>query len=82
MHSRIEKSAFRKGEYTGYCDGVWHIKQLPGKLWIAHKMQQGANHSSCRDYFKASSLEKINKGLEERANIAMVAHHTHKEPST
>jgi hypothetical protein len=33
--TNIEKSAFRKGEYTGYaCGLVWHIRK-DGREWIA-----------------------------------------------
>lgn len=37
MHN-IEKSAFKKGEYVGYANGVWRIRRRPGKLgWRADK---------------------------------------------
>lgn len=37
-YPNIEKSAFRKGEYVGYCDGVWHIRpKARGGLWGATK---------------------------------------------
>lgn len=37
----IERSPFRKGQYTGYSAGlVWHIRK-DGCYWIAHA--QGAN---------------------------------------
>jgi hypothetical protein len=32
---RIDKSAFRRGEYVGYADGVWRIKRREGGGWIA-----------------------------------------------
>lgn len=63
MHNRIEKSGFRAGEYVGYCDGVWHIKKSGG-LWEARK-------ADGRDFFRASTLDSIGKGLDERANIAV-----------
>jgi hypothetical protein len=34
MHSRIEKSAFRKGRYIGYAYGVWYIER-DGRQWVA-----------------------------------------------
>lgn len=36
MHN-IEKSAFKKGEYIGYANGVWHIKRTNSSYgnWIA-----------------------------------------------
>jgi hypothetical protein len=66
MHNRIEKSGFRPGEYVGYCDGVWHIKKEKSGgrlLWTARKVDS-------TDYFRASTLESIGNGLDERANIA------------
>ena len=39
----IEKSAFRKGEYVGYCHGVWLIQKQLGR-WRAYR----AVHSSAR----------------------------------
>ncbi len=35
MHSRIEKSAFKRGRYIGYAHGVWHIERS-GSQWVAH----------------------------------------------
>lgn len=35
-YTRIEKSATHKGEYVGYCNGVWRIKKW-GKEWMATK---------------------------------------------
>lgn len=32
----IERSAFRRFEYVGYADGVWHIKRS-GTGWLAVK---------------------------------------------
>lgn len=63
MHNRIEKSAFRSGEYVGYCDGAWSVRKVASGLWEARK-QSGA------DYFRASSLENIGRGLDQRANLA------------
>lgn len=34
-HHNIDKSAFRKGEYVGYCHGVWRIWR-DGKVWQAN----------------------------------------------
>lgn len=63
MHNRIEKSGFHASEYVGYCDGAWQIKKDANGLWSARKKDG-------RDYFRASTLESIDKGLEQRANIA------------
>lgn len=64
MHSRIEKSVFRRGEYVGYCDGAWRIKKR-GDLWEARYQANPA------DYFKARTLDGIGAGLDQRANIAV-----------
>lgn len=64
MHSRIEKSGFRPGEYVGYCDGVWRIRRRSDGIWRATK-----NDSS--DAFGARTLNDIGKGLDERANVAV-----------
>lgn len=63
MHHRIEKSGFHAGEYVGYCDGVWKIKKSSG-LWEARKADGS-------DYFRASTLDSVGKGLDERANVAV-----------
>jgi hypothetical protein len=60
MHNRIEKSGFHAGEYVGYMDGPWQIKKEAGGLWSARK-KDGT------DYFRASSLENIGNGLDQRA---------------
>lgn len=62
MHSRIERSGFHAGEYVGYCDGPWRIYKQDG-LWNARK-QDGS------DFFRASTLEKIGSGLDQRATRA------------
>jgi hypothetical protein len=63
MHSRIEKSGFHPGEYVGYCDGAWRIKKSDN-LWEARKADGS-------DFFRASTLEKIGNGLDQRANVAV-----------
>lgn len=36
--SRIEPSAFRRGEYVGYCNGVWFItRSALTRSWLAVK---------------------------------------------
>jgi hypothetical protein len=64
MHNRIEKSAFRPGEYAGYCDGVWRIRRRNDGMWHATKVDG-------IDSFFARTLDSIGKGLDERANIAV-----------
>ncbi len=36
----IEKSAFRKGEYVGYANGVWHISKSNSSsgTWFARRV--------------------------------------------
>lgn len=63
MHHRIEKSGFRAGEYVGYCDGAWRIAKTGSGLWEARK-------NDGKDYFRASTLDGIGNGLDQRANIA------------
>ena len=63
MHDRIEKSGFRPGEYVGYCDGAWRIRLSKNDGWEARK-NDGA------DYFRASSLDGIGRGLDQRATRA------------
>lgn len=63
MHSRIEKSGFRPGEYVGYCDGAWRIKKADG-LWEARK-------NSGADYFRGRTLDEIGRALDERANVTV-----------
>jgi len=31
----IDKSAFRRGEYVGYADGVWRITRRDQTAWVA-----------------------------------------------
>ncbi len=62
MHQRIEKSGFRPGEYVGYCDGAWKVRK-DGKLWQASKIDG-------KDFFRASTLDGIGNGLDQRANVA------------
>jgi len=63
MHERIEKSGFRAGEYVGYMDGAWRIKKVAPNLWQATK-QDG------KDLFRASTLDAIGNGLDQRASRA------------
>jgi len=38
--TNIEKSGFRKGEYIGYCRGVWRIRKTNGE-WLATHLKEG-----------------------------------------
>jgi hypothetical protein len=59
----IEKSAFRRGEYVGYADGVWSISRH-GKEWIARKN---------RDELRARTLREMSSNLEVEAMICQLA---------
>ncbi len=67
MHQRIEKSGFHAGEYVGYMDGPWRITKGADGLWSARK-------SDGSDYFRASTLQKIGEGLDQRATRATARH--------
>jgi hypothetical protein len=41
MHHRIEKSATRKGEYVGYCNGAQRIRR-GGKGWTTYALGSSA----------------------------------------
>lgn len=69
MHNRIEKSATRRDEYVGYCDGVWRITKTGDGMWRAVKQNPNGG-----DNFKARTLDKIGEGLDTRANLATARH--------
>jgi hypothetical protein len=56
MYHNIDKSAYRKGEYTGYANGAWKVSKS-GKRWQARK---GA------EYFFGDSLRDISEQLTTR----------------
>lgn len=39
--TNIEKSAFRRGEYVGYCQGAWRIRRS-SDYWVAIRQSDGA----------------------------------------
>ena len=41
MHPRIEKAAFRKGEYIGYCNGAQRIRK-GGQGWRTYELGSAA----------------------------------------
>lgn len=58
-YSHIERSAFRKGEYVGYAQGVWRIKRHD-RQWRATHMQLPwvvtlNTLRELNDYFRAQS---------------------------
>ena len=64
-YPNIEKSAFRKGMYVGYGDGVWHIIRLSrSKVWHAAKVDGGAR-------FTKRTLAEISETLAHRASVQL-----------
>jgi hypothetical protein len=53
----IEKSAFKRGEYVGYSDGVWRIFKWNATTWRAVKRDGGG------DYIDAPTLSKLSELL-------------------
>lgn len=43
----VEKSAFHKGRYVGYADGVWYIERR-GRGWIARHRESKHKPVSAR----------------------------------
>ena len=64
-YTNIEKSAFRKGEYVGYCAGrVYHIRKSHGGYWFARNRDDG------KDHFLAFGLESMSQKLQAKAVTA------------
>ena len=60
-YTNIEKSAFRKGEYVGYCAGrIYHIRKSAGGYWFAR------NRDDSKDHFFAFGLESMSKVLQAK----------------
>lgn len=63
----VEKSAFRKGEFVGYCHGVWHIKpDFCGgnrKGWRATRKCFTQMRNGEPFYFVSHTLEGISAAL-------------------
>jgi hypothetical protein len=60
----IEKSAFRRGEYVGYADGVWRIARNFLGTWTAYKDTQS---------FTRRTLREISEALDVTANAGRVS---------
>ena len=56
----IEKSAFRKGEYVGYCNGAQRIIKS-GQQWVCNGLVSSAG---TRMYASAATLEELSKILD------------------
>lgn len=66
-YPNIEKSAFRKGEYVGYCEGkIFHIRKSNSTYgtWFAYDCE------NYNDQVFAFGLEGISKKLQEKAVMA------------
>lgn len=64
----IEASAFRKGEYVGYADGVWLVRKSNSSFgtWSARKRDD--NQAPLLFAFRLSDLsDKLAKHAAERA---------------
>jgi hypothetical protein len=63
-YCNIEKSAFRKGEYIGYCEGrIYHIRKTNSSFgtWFAH------DRDNYNDQIYAFGLESMSKQLQAKA---------------
>ena len=58
--TRIDKSAFRKGEYIGYCNGAQRIRK-GGLGWQCYGLSSTQGEAI---YTTAETLEKLNSKLE------------------
>lgn len=64
MHPRIEKSAFRKGEYIGYCNGAQRIRK-GGRGWETYAL---ASSGGIFTYATESTLYELGGTLGYIAN--------------
>ena len=56
----IEKSAFRKGEYVGYCNGAQRIVKF-NHQWVCNGF---VSYAGTRMYNAAATLEELSKILD------------------
>ena len=56
----IEKSAFRKGEYVGYCNGAQRIVKV-GQQWVCNGL---VSSTGTRMYAAAATLKELSKILD------------------
>ena len=59
MHPNIEKSAFRHGEYVGYCNGAQKIRK-GGQGWETYGL---GSQTGVRTYATAQTLFKLGEKL-------------------
>ena len=65
-YPNIEKSAFRKGQYVGYCDGkVYHISKSNSSFgtWFAY------NRDDYNDQIFAFGLAAMSEKLEAKQEV-------------
>lgn len=61
-YPNIDKSAFRKGEYVGYCEGkVYRIRKAERGYWFAY------NRDDYSDQVFAFGLESMSNKLQAKA---------------
>ena len=65
----IDKSAFRAGEYVGYCYGLWRIIRsgAGGGSWFAYRSVAAAARPSEPYNFQSGTLAGISAALEKEA---------------
>jgi len=66
-YHNIEKSAFRKGEYIGYCEGrIYHISKSNSSFgtWFAY------NRDNYNDQIFAFGLASMSEKLEAKQEVA------------
>jgi len=60
MHPRIEKSAFRKGEYIGYCFGAQRIRRA-GNGWQCYGLASASGYAL---FTHAPTLRELGEKLD------------------
>jgi hypothetical protein len=66
IYHNIEKSAFRKGEYIGYCEGrIYHISKTSSSFgtWFAY------NRDNYNDQIFAFGLASMSEKLEAKQEV-------------
>ena len=64
-HPRIDKSAFRRGEYIGYCNGAQRIRRC-GNGWQTYGLASSAGEAV---FATAPTLQALGDRLEKMANL-------------
>jgi hypothetical protein len=69
LHDLIERSAFRKGEYNGYCHGVQAIRK-GGLGWTTYGLVSPGGRAI---YVTAPTLQKLGEKLDAYAPVPIPA---------